>query len=113
MDSINNYKIVRPDLLNQDGHQTFVRNDIFITDTYPDKWRQCQLFKVDLKNDTVDKILSINSPKKFMRKSVYSYIDSDLHPRTSPSGKYVCCDVVNTGKRSLFVMNISDEIRKV
>lgn len=113
MDSINNYKIVRPDLLNQDGHQTFVRNDIFITDTYPDKWRQCQLFKVDLKNDTVDKILSINSPKKFMSKSVYNYIDCDLHPRTSPSGKYVCCDVVNTGKRSLFVMNISDEIRKV
>ena len=34
----------------------------------------------------------------------YNYIDCDLHPRVSPSGRYVCCDVCYTGKRSLFIM---------
>lgn len=75
MADVNNYKIIRPDVLNQDGHQTFVDDNTFITDTYPDKWRQCQLYLVDMKNDTVKKILNINSPKKFMSKTVYNYRD--------------------------------------
>lgn len=112
MADVNKYKIVRPDVLNQDGHQTFVDNNIFITDTYPDKWRQCQLYLVNVKDSSVKKILNINSPKNFMSKTVYNYIDCDLHPRTSPSGNYVCCDVVNTGVRSLFVMSLTDEIKK-
>ena len=106
MADVNNYKVIRPDVLNQDGHQTFVDDDTFITDTYPDKWRQCQLYLVDMKKNTVKKILNINSPKKFMSKTVYNYIDCDLHPRMSPSGKYVCCDVANTGVRSLMIMEV-------
>ena len=59
---------------------------------------------VDMKTDKVEKILSINSPKKFQSKTVYNYIDCDLHPRTSPSGKYVCIDTCMTGKRGLLIM---------
>ena len=106
MNDVDHYKIIRPDVLNQDGHQTFVNDDVFITDTYPDKWRQCQLYLVDIKTEDVKKLLSINSPKKFQSKTVYNYIDCDLHPRMSPSGKYVCCDTVMTGRRGLFIMNI-------
>lgn len=104
MNNVNNYKIIAPSILNQDGHQTFINDDVFITDTYPDKWRQVQLYKADIRTRNIEKILSINSPKRFMSKTVYNYIDCDLHPRVSPSGKFVCCDTVNTGKRSLFVM---------
>lgn len=104
MANVDNYKIIRPDVLNQDGHQTIVNDEAFITDTYPDKWRQSQLYMVDMKTDKVEKILSINSPKKFQSKTVYNYIDCDLHPRTSPSGKYVCIDTCMTGKRGLLIM---------
>lgn len=106
MKDVNDYRIVRPDVLNQDGHQTFITDEIFITDTYPDKWRQAQLYKVDMVKNVVQKILSVNSPKKFQCKTVYNYIDCDLHPRVSPSGNYVCCDTVLTGKRGLLIMNL-------
>lgn len=106
MNNVDKYKIVAPVILNQDGHQTFISDNIFITDTYPDKWRQCQLYKADVNTNKVEKILSVNSPKRFMSKTVYNYIDCDLHPRVSPSGKYVCCDVCYTDKRSLFIMSL-------
>lgn len=106
MNNVEHYKIIRPDVLNQDGHQTFVDDDAFITDTYPDKWRQAQLYIANIKDESVKKLLSINSPKRFQSKTVYNYIDCDLHPRVSPSGKYVCCDTVMTGKRGLLIMNI-------
>jgi len=106
MNDVEHYKIIRPDILNQDGHQTFVNDDVFVTDTYPDKWRQSQLYIVNIADENVKKILSINSPKKFQCKTVYNYIDCDLHPRMSPTGKYVCCDTVMTGKRGLLIMNI-------
>ena len=106
MNDAENYKIIRPDVLNQDGHQTFVNDDVFVTDTYPDKWRQSQLYVVNIADGNVKKILSINSPKKFQCKTVYNYIDCDLHPRVSPSGKYVCCDTVMTGKRGLLIMKL-------
>lgn len=104
--NVENYNLISPSILNQDGHQTFITDDKFITDTYPDKWRQCQLYIADVDSKSVKRILSINSPKKFLSKTVYNYTDCDLHPRVSHSGKYVCCDVVYTGKRSLFIMNI-------
>lgn len=106
MNDVEHYKIIRPDVLNQDGHQTFVNDEVFITDTYPDKWRQSQLYIANMVDGSVKKILSINSPKKFQCKTVYNYIDCDLHPRMSPTGKYVCCDTVLTGKRGLLIMNI-------
>jgi len=107
MKNVEHYKIIKPDVLNQDGHQSFLNDDIFITDTYPDKWRQCQLYKVDINTQNIEKILSINTPKQFMSKTVYNYIDCDLHPRISPSGRYVCCDICSTKKRSLLVMSLT------
>lgn len=106
LNDVEHYKIIRPDVLNQDGHQTFVNDDVFITDTYPDKWRQSQLYIANMADGSVKKLLSINSPKNFQCKTVYNYIDCDLHPRVSPSGKYVCCDTVLTGKRGLLIMNL-------
>lgn len=106
LSDLNNPMIIAPDILNQDGHQSFITDNVFITDTYPDKWRQVQLYKANIETGIVEKILSINSPKKFMSKTVYNYIDCDLHPRVSSSGNYVCCDTVNTGERSIFIMKL-------
>lgn len=106
MSDVDHYRVIRPDVLNQDGHQTFVGDDVFITDTYPDKWRQSQLYMVDMRKNDVRKLLSVNSPKKFQSTTVYNYIDCDLHPRVASSGKYVCCDTVLTGERGLLIMKL-------
>lgn len=86
-----------------DGHQHFFtkNSQLFITDTYPDKFRYSSINLVDINNETSDVILNIKSPKKFRPISPYHHWSCDLHPRCSPSGKYICFDSVHTNKRSI------------
>lgn len=100
------YKIIAGDVLNSDGHQTFVSDDVFITDTYPDRRRMAKLFVVNIEDNTAKKIADIYSPKQFQTKDVYCHIACDLHPRVSPSKKYLSFDSPRTGKRSLYIMNL-------
>ena len=101
-----NYKIVAGEILNSDGHQTFITDYEFITDTYPDKYRMAKLYKTNIINNTVDLIASVYSPAQFQTKSVFKHIACDLHPRVSPQGNYVSFDSSTTGKRSLVTMKI-------
>lgn len=101
-----NYKIIAGDELNSDGHQSFITDDMFITDTYPDRRRMAKLFKVNIKDNKAEMIANIFSPKKFQTKDVYCHIACDLHPRVSPSGKYVCFDSPRTDVRSIYIMNL-------
>jgi hypothetical protein len=100
------YKIVVPEKLNSDGHQSFIDSNTFITDTYPDKNRMVQLYKVSIKNNTVEKIASIYSPKIFQTKSFYKHIACDVHPRVSRNGRFLCFDSPRTGKRSIYIMDL-------
>lgn len=94
-------------LLNSDGHQSFVPSkNMFITDTYPDKRRYSKLYLVDIDNDESTLIADVKSPKKFQSPDMFHHWACDLHPRVSPSGKYVCFDSVCTGERSLCVMSL-------
>lgn len=102
----NDYKIIAGKVLNSDGHQTFISDDVFITDTYPDKYRMTKLYKVNICDNVVELIASIYSPKQFQTRDVFKHIACDLHPRVSPQGKYVSFDSATTGKRSLFVMTL-------
>lgn len=102
-----NYKIIAIDKLNSDGHHTFVDDDNFIVDTYPDKYRMAKLYKVNISTQNVEKILDIYSPKAFQTvNEQICHKACDLHPRTSPDGKFVCFDSPIDGKRSLCVMKI-------
>lgn len=101
-----NYKIIAGDELNSDGHQSFITDDVFITDTYPDRRRMAKLFKVNIKDNKAEMIANVFSPKKFQTKDVYCHIACDLHPRVSPSGKYVCFDSPRTDVRSIYIMNL-------
>lgn len=92
--------------LNSDGHQSFITDTSFVTDTYPDKFRMAKLFVADIPTDTSRLIANIYSPKKFQTKDFHCHIACDLHPRILANGKYVCFDSPRTGKRGLYVMTL-------
>lgn len=98
--------IVGGDIINSDGHQSFISDEEFITDTYPDRRRMAKLYRVKTDNTKITKIADIYSPKEFQTKDVHCHIACDLHPRVSPSGKYVCFDTANTGVRTLCIMTL-------
>ena len=100
------YKPICLGQLNVDGHQSMVSDSVFVTDTYPDRRRMASLYKVDAERQTFEKIASLYSPRKFQTKDFRKHIACDLHPRVSPSGRYVCFDSVFTGVRSLCVMSL-------
>ena len=101
------FKSIATETLNSDGHQSFITENTFITDTYPDKYRMAKLFKVNIATDDTQLLALIYSPKKFQTKNFHKHIACDLHPRVSPCGEYVCFDAVRQGNRSLCVMKIS------
>ncbi|MBL7473719.1 hypothetical protein [Robertkochia sediminum] len=103
--SFKNYRRVGYPDLNSDGHQSFISDHEFITDTYPDKFRVANLYKVDMKKGTVTKLAALNSPKRF-QSVPYSHWACDLHPRMNRKGDIVCFDSVHTGERSLCLMKI-------
>ncbi|ROT09970.1 hypothetical protein [Lepagella muris] len=106
MNAIDNYKIIAPHVLNSDGHQSFVGNSKFVTDTYPDKRRMAHIYEVDIDNNNCKEIVSVYSPKQFQTKDFKCHIACDLHPRVSKSGKYLCFDSPSSGKRGIYVMNL-------
>lgn len=99
-------QLVDPTHLNSDGHESFINETTFITDTYPDKRRMAKLYFVDVLKDTSKLIASVYSPEKFQTKDFKCHIACDLHPRVSPSGRYVCFDTPTSGVRSLAIMKI-------
>lgn len=107
MNNIDNYQIIVKDILNSDGHQSFITDSSFITDTYPDKYRMARIYKADIKTQKVEMLVKAYSPRKFQTKNFKCHIACDLHPRVSPSGKYICFDSPRTGKRGLYVMLIN------
>lgn len=106
MNDIENYKIIAGDKLNSDGHQSFITDSSFVTDTYPDKYRMAKIYKADIDTQKVKLLVSVYSPKNFQTKDFKCHIACDLHPRVSLSGKYVCFDSPRTGKRGLYVMSL-------
>ncbi len=106
-ENLNLAKMIDPDHLNSDGHQSFISDTEFITDTYPDKWRMAKLYRTNIETGESKQIASIYSPKKFQTKNFRCHIACDLHPRVIGNGKYVCFDSPRTGKRGLYVMKLN------
>ena len=107
MNDPGSYKVISPDVLNSDGHQSFVGDDVFITDTYPDKYRMAKLYRVNVGNGNTELLASVYSPKKFQSSPRKGHIACDLHPRVSRDGRYVLFDSCRTGKRGIYVMKLS------
>lgn len=102
---LQNYKRIAYPQLNSDGHQSFISDTGFITDTYPDKYRMSKLYQVDMMTNKVNLLASLNSLKKFQSKS-YRHWCCDLHPRMNRTGSIACFDSVHTGSRALCLMKL-------
>jgi hypothetical protein len=85
-----------------DGHPQF-RDDgnSFITDSYPDRYRQQRLFTYSIDCDDGKEIASFKIPHEFRR--AYR---CDFHPRWSPDGETICFDSTHTGVRSLCILRL-------
>lgn len=106
MDNIDESQFVVYPEINSDGHQSFIDDTSFVTDTYPDKWRMAKLYKVDIPSNKKTLIASVKSFKKFQSSPTKGHVACDLHPIVSNDGKYVCFDTVQTGRRGLAVMKL-------
>lgn len=88
----------------EDGHPSFcpANQDIFITDTYPDKDSMISLILYDLKSKHLKVIDEL--------KSIPEYDNSgkrcDLHPRWSLDGKYLSIDTMDQGFRSIYLYDV-------
>ncbi|MDC6366868.1 MULTISPECIES: hypothetical protein [Flavobacteriaceae] len=103
--TLRTYKRIAYPQLNSDGHQSFISNTAFVTDTYPDKYRMAKLYSVDVETNKAKLLAAVNSLKRFQSKS-YRHWCCDLHPRMNRKGDMVCFDSVHTGERALCVMKI-------
>ena len=106
MECIDTYRVIAPSTLNSDGHQSFITDAIFITDTYPDKYRMAKLYRVNIPDGRTEHIASLYSPKSFQSNIRKGHIACDLHPRVSRDGKYVFFDSCRTGKRGIYAMKL-------
>lgn len=104
--NINDYQNIDSNILNSDGHQSFITPSTFITDMYPDRYRNSKIFKVNIESNDVELLASVYSPKKYQTRDFKNHIACDLHPRAAPNGKYISFDSVKSGKRSLCVMEL-------
>ncbi|WP_298488389.1 hypothetical protein [uncultured Maribacter sp.] len=103
--TLQEYQKVAYPKLNSDGHQSFINEASFVTDTYPDKYRMANLYKVDVATNETTFLASLNSFKKYQSK-LYKHWACDLHPRMNNKGDVVCFDSVHTKKRALCFMKI-------
>lgn len=106
VNNLDNVQIIAGEKLNSDGHQSFVTDDLFVTDTYPDSRRMAKIYMVDANEHKVTPIVKVYSPKRFQTKNFKCHIACDLHPRVSTSGHYICFDSPRTGKRGIYIMKI-------
>lgn len=106
MNDISSCRIIVPSVLNSDGHQSFIADDVFITDTYPDKYRMAKLFRVNIPDQTTELLASVYSPGSFQSSPRKGHIACDLHPRVSRDGRFVFFDSCRTGKRGVYAMKL-------
>ncbi|MFW6389940.1 MAG: hypothetical protein ACOCZT_02375 [Halanaerobiales bacterium] len=95
------YKISNK-LYNSDGHPQYLpKNDLIVTDTYPDKYRIQKLSIFDIPGKEKNIIAKLKSPLGYKNE-----IRCDLHPRWDREGKMICFDSAHTGKRSLCTLKL-------
>ncbi|MFF1029404.1 hypothetical protein ACFYLK_13130 [Proteus mirabilis] len=80
-----------------DGHPTYIGNNKFITDTYPNKSRMKKLLLVDMGKNELYEIAEFYEPMKYKLET-----RCDLHPKWSSSEKCIYVDSTHTGKRYLY-----------
>lgn len=100
------FRKILPEQLNSDGHQTLLRENEFITDTYPDRRRMSRIFRVNVELGSCECLAALYSPSNFQTKKSNCHIACDLHPRMSLSGRYLTFDSPRDGIRSTYILKV-------
>ncbi len=93
-------KLLLPDLLDRDGHPTWLKNGNMIIDTYPDEYGYQKILHVNIEKETVNELINIYSTYKYIGE-----MRCDLHPRTNELTSAICFDANVKGKRELYILN--------
>lgn len=88
--------------LTVDGHPLSVNEHVFITDTYPDKFRMQTLYIVDSNSFNKKELFKVYSPFKYVND-----FRVDLHPRLSVDKCYITIDSSQFGKRNQLVFDLN------
>ena len=90
--------------LGVDGHPMVNPNNenIFVTDSSPDKRLDQHLFLIDVRNESCVEVKAFFSPPRFK-----GPVRCDLHPRWDRTGEYICIDTAYNGKREMVLVKLS------
>src|SRR4029079_7025782 len=109
-DQTGNYEVIGATGFTSDGHPSFspVDNNIFITDTYPDRYRLSTLILYACKSNMRIDLARLKQPLQFKNE-----LRCDLHPRWNRSGTKICFDSAHSGMRSLCTIDIHNELKRI
>ncbi len=97
-----NYHLLGRGLLDFDGHGTFSPDGRWmVTHTYPDRLNDNKVFLMDMETQAVLPLGRFREPPEFR-----GYWRCDIHPRWSPSGKYIGFNSTHTGSRQAYVFEL-------
>lgn len=97
-------KVIGKDVLDQDGHPSYSPDgSLLLTDTYHDKYREQHLLIYKLNTNEIYSLGSFYSPFGFKGE-----VRCDLHPRWSPSGRYISIDSASEGKRAVYLLDVKN-----
>lgn len=100
-DRSSDYKKIGVGKLIGDGHCTYTKDGAWmLTDTYPDERSMRHLY---LYSDKLDRLISLGD---YFSPINEGYFRCDLHPRLSPSERFVCFDSAHSGKRQAYQLEI-------
>jgi len=109
-DQSDNYETVGVDAFTSDGHPSFSPADenIFITDSYPDRFRLSTLILYDCKTNKRMDLARLKQPLQFKNE-----LRCDFHPRWNHAGNMISFDSAHSGMRSLCTIDIQQEINSL
>ncbi len=96
-------QVVGAGSLKEDGHPSYLPGGRWlITDTYPDKCGESSLLLYNLENAELIPLYKTYVPPVFTGET-----RCDLHPRVSSSGRLICIDCIESGKRVMKLFDVS------
>lgn len=101
------YELIGEKHFNSDGHPSFSPDRRWIvTDTYPDRFRVCNLILFDTQTGRRLDLARLKSPRMFAAPNFEKNWHCDLHPRWNRTGSEVCFDSAHTGSRALCTLRL-------
>ncbi len=101
--------VIGEGILEEDGHPSYSPDGfLLLTDTYHNRYRDQSLLIYDIRSGELNSLGAYYSPLDFKGE-----VRCDLHPRWSPSGRYICIDSPYKGKRAMYVLDVQDFLSEI